>query len=147
MNLDPVPVGIQHYAFVVAITRCARLAYYFVTVLAEAFRKGVHRIFTTGSYSKVYKADGLPVYIVLALRYAGHLHDLQTTATFERQEVRCKVLGGIMIEVACRSLEILNIEFFQSFQVVGPEGDVFYFHEPQVCFCLVHEERWLGFHN
>lgn len=126
--LNPVPVRIEHYAFIVTIAGGAGLADDFIAIVAKAVCECIYSLFAADGHGEVRKACGLAVGVVLALRNGGHLHELKAAAAFEGEEAGGEVLCGVVIFAAGGGVEVFNVEVFQFFQVVGPGGEVFDFH-------------------
>lgn len=128
--LDPVAVGIQDDAFVVAVAGPAGTVQDWIAIGAQPGGQFVYCCLRANRHGQVNVAGELDDRIILRGRDVGSSHQFQPGPGVEAQKIELKLFGRVDVFRPSLGVKIGLIELFQPFQVLGPEGDVFNPHGP-----------------
>ncbi len=131
-DFNTVAVRVQHYAFIIPVSRKPRFSQHGVTRLPDGFSKHIHIFPAAGTNGKMNKAGMLAQGIIGAGGYTGHFHEFQPGTITERKKIGAEAFCRVMVFFIGHCTEILHIKCFQRFQLPGPDGQVFYFHKRKI---------------
>jgi len=123
-NLDPIPIRIQHDAFVVSIARAARTVDDREAIRFQASGQRIDRCFGADADREVRESHALRARLEHDRIERRRLHDFQSRTALEAEEYGFEALRRIDIACARARAEIAAVEIGAAIEIARPQCNV-----------------------